>query len=345
LHAERGQAAIAAARDAMQASGADFARLRAVGHRIVHGGARFTEPVLIDAAVEAALLALAPLAPSHNALEASGIDAARTLFAGVPQVAAFDTAFHRTLPPHAYTYAGPYAWRERDIRRYGFHGLSVAYCVERTAQLLGREARELDLIVAHLGGGCSVTAVRAGASVDTSMGFTPLDGVMMSARSGAVDPGILTFLARELAADGRSGSQIAQELDDTLNRRSGLLGISGISGDMLEVLEAASAGNERAELALELFAHRCAVTVGGMRTSLAALDALVFTGGIGTHAADIRARICRRLGFLGIRLDLAANEAPGHDGRIETSGPAVFALETREEWYVARACARLLGAA
>lgn len=342
LRAGRGRVAIGAACDAMRAAGAGLDDLSAIGHRIVHGGTRFTESVRIDSAVEAELLALAPLAPSHNAVEASGIDAARALFRNVPQVAAFDTAFHRTLPPVAFTYPGPYAWRERDIRRFGFHGVSVAYCVERTAQLLDREPRELSLIVAHLGGGCSVTAVRDGASVDTSMGFTPLDGVMMATRSGSVDPGILIFLAREFADAGMDAATIANELDATLNDRSGLLGISGVSSDMLEVLATSEAGNERANLALAMFAHRCAVSIAGLRTSLDRLDALVFTGGIGTHAPTVRARICERLGFLGIVLDATTNESPSHDAPIESRGPAVFALETREDWYIARECARVL---
>jgi acetate kinase len=343
LRTGRGRSAIAAACDAMRAAGADLDDLRAAGHRIVHGGARFTDSVVIDDAVERQLLELAPLAPSHNAVEASGIDAVRALFPRLPQVAAFDTAFHRTLPPAAFTYPGPYAWRERGIRRYGFHGLSVAYCIERTAQLLGRERDAFDAIVAHLGGGCSVTAVRAGASVDTSMGFTPLDGTMMGTRSGAVDPGILTYLAREHGARGANASDVAANLDDALNRHSGLLGISGISGDVRAVIAAAEAGDERAELALEMFAHRCAVTIAGMATSLASLDALVFTGGIGTNAAAVRERICGKLAMLGVRLDARKNAAAsGRDARIDAGGPTIYALETNEEWYVARECARAL---
>jgi len=334
--------AIRAACDALRAAGAPLAGLRAVGHRVVHGGTLFLHSVRIDAEVEAGLRSLEPLAPSHNKRELAGIDATRTLFPGVPQIAAFDTSFHRTLAPAAYVYPGPYAWRERDIRRYGFHGLSVAYCTERAAQLLGHDPRDAHLIVAHLGGGCSVTAVRDGASVDTSMGFTPLDGTMMGTRSGAVDPGILTYLARERAARGESAAAVADALDDALNHQSGLLGISGISDDVRDIEAAASGGNDRAQLALDLFAHRTAATIAGMATSLDRLDALVFTGGIGEHAAPLRARICARLRMLDIALDETANVALRDEGRIATSGPPVMVVPTREEWYVARECARVL---
>ena len=339
----RGRDAIAAACDAMRDAGIDLDGLRAVGHRIVHGGPRFSHAVRIDDEVERALVALEPLAPAHNARERMGVDAARALFPRVPQVAVFDTAFHRTLPPVAFTFPGPYSWRERDIRRYGFHGLSVGYCLERAAQMLERPVDTCDLIVAHLGGGCSVTAVRGGESVDTSMGFTPLDGTMMGTRSGAIDPSVLTYLMRERGAAGASAMDVAGELDAALNEGSGLLGISGISGDLRSVDEAADAGSERAALAREMFAHRAAVTIAGMAASLERLDALVFTGGIGERAGPMRARICHKLGLLGILLDATANEAPRtEDARIESTGPPVLVIDTHEEWYAARACARVL---
>jgi len=334
--------AVGVACTALRAAGADLDSLRAVGHRIVHGGNRFSGSVRIDHAVEDGLRALEPLAPSHNALERAGIDATRALFAGVPQVAAFDTAFHRTLPPVARAYPGPYAWLERDVRRYGFHGLSVAYCTERAAQLLGHDAAAANLIVAHLGGGASVTAVRAGASVDTSMGFTPLDGTMMGTRSGAVDPGLLVFLAREAATAGKSAAAVADDLDAILNRQSGLLGISGLSADVRALEAAAAAGHERAAFALELFARRAAVTIAGLMVSLGRFDALVFTGGIGEHAADMRERICAPLRFLGIEVAPAANAAHAGEGRIDAGGSPVLVIETREDWYVARECARVL---
>ncbi len=343
LDVGRGKDAIAAACRAMRDAGIDLDGLRAVGHRIVHGGPRFSHAVRIDDDVERALIALEPLAPAHNARERMGVDAARELFPDVPQVAVFDTAFHRTLPPAAFTFPGPYAWRERDIRRYGFHGLSVGYCVERAAQILERPVAACDLIVAHLGGGCSITAVRGGESADTSMGFTPLDGTMMGTRSGAIDPSVLTYLMRERGAEGASATDVAIELDAALNDRSGLLGISGISADLRNVEQSADAGNVRAALARDMFAHRAAVTILGMAASLQRFDALVFTGGIGARAGPMRARICEKLGLLGIALDSIANEAPrSEDARIDATGPPVLAIDTREEWYAARECARIL---
>jgi len=343
LRVGNGREAIAAACDAIREAGVDLGRLTAVGHRIVHGGPHFSQAVRIDDEVERALVTLEPLAPAHNARERMGVDAARDLFPGVTQVAVFDTAFHRTLPPAAFTFPGPYVWRERDIRRYGFHGLSVGYCVERAAQLLDRRVDACGLIVAHLGGGCSVTAVRGGKSVDTSMGFTPLDGTMMATRSGAIDPSVLTFLMRERGSAGASATDVASELDATLNKGSGLLGVSGISSDLRIVEEAADAGNERAALAREMFAHRAAMTIAGMSASLERLDALVFTGGIGERAAAMRARICGRLGLLGIVLDLAANaKSRSEDAWLESSGPRVLVIDTHEEWYAARECARVL---
>jgi acetate kinase len=343
LRVGRGKDAIDAACEAMRDAGVDLGSLRAVGHRIVHGGPRFSHAVRIDDEVERALVALEPLAPAHNARERMGVDAARELFPDVTQVAVFDTAFHRTLPPEAFTFPGPYAWYERDIRRYGFHGLSVGYCVERAAQILARPVSACDLIVAHLGGGCSVTAVRGGQSVDTSMGFTPLDGTMMGTRSGAIDPSVLTYLMRERGDDGASATDVASELDAALNEHSGLLGISGVSGDLRLVEHAADTGNERATLAREMFAHRAAMTIAAMSSSLGRLDALVFTGGIGERAGPMRARICGKLGLLGIALDVIANEAPRtEDARIESTGPPILVIDTHEEWYAARECARVL---
>ena len=316
-------------------------RLRAIGHRIVHGGPSLVRSTLVDPGVEATLRSLEPLAPSHNAMERTAIDAARTHFPGVPQIGVFDTAFHRTLPPAAFTYAGPYGWRERGIRRYGFHGTSVAYCIERAAQRLAIDACRSSFIVAHLGGGCSVTAVRDGASVATSMGFTPLDGIMMGTRSGAIDPGIFTFLARAWPG---SAASFADDLDDTLNHASGLSGVSGISNDVRELDAAARAGDGRAALALEMFVDRAAAEIAAMTARLERLDAIVFTGGIGEHAAGVRARIAAKLRLLGVAFDPSANDAASDDRRFDASGPALLVVRTREEWYVARECARVLAA-
>ncbi len=256
----------------------------AVGHRVVHGGTTFRDPVLVDDRVRDGISQLVQLAPLHNPSALAGIDAAVKQFPGIPQVAAFDTAFHRDIPERAAIYAVPWDWTQRwGLRRFGFHGLSVAYAVSRTAELLGRLPGRI--VVCHLGGGCSVTAVASGRSVHTSMGFTPLEGTMMTQRSGTLDPGLLLdLLTRRGVA--------AAEADRALNEQSGLLGVSGVSSDLREVLQAAQAGQGRAQLAIDMFVHRLVETIGGMVATLGGLDALVFTGGIGEHSALIRARAC-----------------------------------------------------
>lgn len=345
VHVTR-EAAVAAILGRLRELGIDPAALHAVGHRIVHGGPRFRQSVRLDETVVRALRELEPLAPSHNPVELAGIAAAGSALPHAAQVAAFDTAFHRTLPPHAFTYAGPYDWLAQDVRKYGFHGINVAYCVERAADLLGREAARLRLVVAHLGGGCSVTAVRDGASVDTTMGFTPLDGIAMATRSGSVDPGILVYLLRRANRTGSSVAEAASDLDDTLNHASGIRGLSGISGDVRPVLAAEARGDERARLALEVFVHRLAGAIAGMLPALGRLDALVFTGGIGEHGAALRERTCATLGALGVELDAGANEARReNDADVATpSSPArVLVIGAREEWAIARECARVLG--
>lgn len=262
----------------------------AIGHRVVHGGARFREAVRIDASVRQAIDELAELAPLHNPAALAGIEAATKRFPGVPQVAAFDTAFHASLPQAAAMYPVPWDWTERwGVRRFGFHGLSVQYALGRATELLGSQPRRL--VVCHLGAGCSITAVADGRSADTSMGFTPLEGLMMARRSGSVDPGLLLHL---LSHQGVSVS----ELDQALNERSGLQGVSGVSADMRAVLEAADAGNPRAALARDMFVHRVVATIGAMVATLSGLDALVFTGGIGEHSAVIRNAVRARLVYL-----------------------------------------------
>jgi acetate kinase len=262
----------------------------AIGHRVVHGGRRFQQAVLVDDSVRRTIRELAELAPLHNPLALAGIEAATARFPDVPQVAAFDTAFHTSLPDAAATYPLPWAWTERwGLRRFGFHGLSVQYALGRATELLGAQPGRL--IVCHLGAGCSITAVANGRSVDTSMGFTPLEGLMMARRSGSVDPGLLVYL---LAHQGVSVS----ELDRALNERSGVDGVSGVSADMREVLAAADQGNARAQLARDMFVHRVVSTIGAMAATLDGVDALVFTGGIGEHSAAIRDAVGARLGFL-----------------------------------------------
>jgi acetate kinase len=310
----------------------------AVGHRIVHGGSRFRESVLIDDPVRDAILDLKDLAPLHNPSAVAGIDAARSTWPAVPQVAAFDTAFHSNLSDAAATYALPWEWTERwQIRRYGFHGLSVQYALRRATEMLG--AQPARLIVCHLGAGCSITAVDHGRSADTSMGFTPMEGLMMVQRSGSVDPGVVLYLLQRMRAD---------ELDHALNERSGVAGVSGVSTDLREVIAAADAGNTRAALALKMFCRRVSITIGGMAAVLGGLDALVFTGGIGENSPAVRGMVLRRLGFLGLAEDPEANAQHGRltGGRItRTGGPALaLVVPTDEELMIARDTARLITA-
>jgi acetate kinase len=305
----------------------------AVAHRVVHGGSRYVQSIVIDDEVLKGISELSQLAPLHNPPALIGIDAAKRVFANVPHVACFDTAFHATLPQVAHLYPLPWEWTERwELRRFGFHGLSVQYAAGRVAELLG--AMPGRLAVCHLGAGSSITAVADGRSVDTSMGFTPLEGLMMARRSGSVDPGLLLYLLR-------SGGISVDELDHGLNFESGLLGVSGVSGDLREIV---AAGTERAELAIEMFIHRAAFVLGGMIASLGGLDALVFTGGIGEHSARIRAGIAARFGYLGLLLDDAANERASSDAEVSAGGATVgtFVLTAREDLAMLREVKRLL---
>lgn len=317
------------------------AEIAAVGHRVVHGGTTYRESVRIDAAVQAEIGRLAALAPLHNPPALAGIEAAQRALPGVPQVAVFDTAFHATLPPEAYIYPLPYAWySDWGIRRFGFHGISHAYCAGRAAEVLGRPLAELRLVTCHLGNGCSLAAIAGGHSVDTTMGFTPLEGLMMGTRAGSVDPGVLLYVQQQ---HGLS----AAALDDILNHQSGLLGISGVSSDMRAVEAAAKEGQERAVLALTLFAARARAGIAAMAAALGGLDALVFTAGIGEHAVAMRAAICERLGFMGITLDPARNTPAAVDQDIAPAGAAVHVLviHTQEDLLIARETARVLGTA
>jgi len=308
----------------------------AVGHRVVHGGGRFAGPARVDPHTRAAIAALAPLAPLHTRAALEGIDAAACALPDLPQVACFDTAFHRTLAPEAATYAVPRAWSERfGLRRYGFHGLNVSWCQEQALRILGAE-RCRRLVVCHLGSGCSVSAVLDGRSVDTTMGFTPLDGVPMATRSGSLDPGLLLHLLA-------SGIEPV-ELDEVLNHRSGLLGIAGLAG-LREVEHAATAGDERAQLALDVLVRGVSAAVAAMTTALRGLDALVFSAGAGERSALLRGEICARLGQLGVVLDTERNTH--HGEQIAASGAPVAVLVVRagEEIVVARQTARTLDGA
>ena len=309
------------------------------GHRVVHGGERFTASVLIDDAVIAAIREVSPLAPLHNPANLAGIEAVRAARPELPQVAVFDTAFHQTMPPRAFRYAVPEEWYTRyGVRRYGFHGTSHRFVSERAAALLGRPLGELRLVTAHLGNGCSAAAVRDGVSVDTTMGLTPLEGLVMGTRSGDVDPGVFGYLAAQ------AGLTVDQ-LTDALNTASGLAGLSGVGNDMRAVESAAAAGDERARLALEVFVHRLAKAVAGLVVGLERLDALVFTGGIGENSAEVRRLVLDRLAFLGLAEDPEANARHGRTtgGRISPGGPVLaLVVPTDEELMIARDTARLV---
>ena len=305
----------------------------AVGHRVVHGGEKFTGSVLVTSEVVETIREFSHLAPLHNPPNLMGIEAARELLPDVPQVAVFDTAFHGTMPRCAYLYAIPYEYYENyHIRRYGFHGTSHRYVTLRAAQILGRPLEELKLITCHLGNGCSMAAVKGGRSVDTSMGFTPLEGLVMGTRSGDLDPAIVPFLARR---EGLS----ADEVEGILNKRSGLLGLSGISNDMREVERAAEGGDERAKVALEVFAYRVKKYIGAYIAVLGGLDALVFTAGIGENSYRMREMICEGLEVFGIALDHERNRRTvgRKEGDISREGSPVRVLvvPTDEELLIA----------
>ena len=307
------------------------ADLDAVAHRVVHGGETFRDPVAIDSSVRRAIHKLESLAPLHNAPGLRGIEQAMGAHPDAPHVAVFDTAFHATIPAEAATYAVPEAWREEwGIRRFGFHGLSVQWAAEQVP------VRRL--VVCHLGGGCSVTAVLDGRSVDTTMGFTPLEGVPMSTRSGSVDPGALLYLLREASLD-------AEALDHALNFDSGLVGLAG-SGDMSELESRVGLGDPVAALAVDAFAHRVAAAVAGMAVATGGLDALVFTAGIGERSRLARGRVCDRLEFLGVALDASLNETAEPDAEVAStdSSVRVVVLEAREDLVAARAARALLAA-
>jgi acetate kinase len=303
----------------------------AAGHRVVHGGPDFSGPTRLDAGVEDALDRLADLAPLHNPPAVAAIRALEDLRPGLPAVACFDTAFHATLPAAASTYAVPAAWRERwPLRRYGFHGLSHAYASRRAAALLGRPPAELRLVTAHLGAGASLAAVAGGRSVDTTMGFTPLEGLAMATRSGSVDPGLLLWVQRH-------GDLGPDAVERALDRESGLLALSGRSGDMREVLSGADAGDERCQLAFDVYVHRLAAGIAAMAAAMNGLDALVFTGGVGENSARVRAAAAAATAFLGVEIDPAANADPGADALLSpaTARAHTVVVQAREDLEIA----------
>ncbi|MBX3193512.1 MAG: acetate kinase [Microbacteriaceae bacterium] len=317
----------------------DVASIDAVGHRIVHGGSRFVEATVVVDAVIAELERLSELAPLHNPPGLEGIRAALAALPDVPHVAVFDTAFHATLPPVAYTYAIDRAVSaEHGIRRYGFHGTSYAYVSARAAEVLGRPLGSLRMVVAHLGNGASITAIERGASVETSMGMTPLEGLVMGTRSGDIDPAVLLHLQRIGAFD-------AEGLDDLLNRRSGILGLGGHS-DMRDLLAASDAGDAAAALAVDVYVHRLVRYIGAYAAVLSGIDALVFTAGVGENSSVIRARAVEGLGFLGLEVDEALNTAASSEPRVispDGAGSAVLVVPTDEELQIAREVAGVVG--
>ncbi|RYG70593.1 acetate kinase [bacterium] len=306
-----------------------------VGHRIVHGGGDYSQPTRITAEVKATIERLSPLAPSHNPAALVGIQAIEKWLGDVPQIAVFDTAFHHHLPAAAAVYPGPYEWATQGLRRYGFHGISHHDAAQRTARLLGRELESMRIISCHLGNGCSLAAIREGRSIDTTMGFTPLEGLMMGTRSGSIDPGLLLYLLRE---KGMS----ADELDHILNKESGLKGISGLSGDMREIAAAMASGNTRAQLAFDMYVHRLCGQIGSMLGNLGGLDALVFTAGVGEHSAPLRAVVGKAFSFLGLNISPAKNLASPVDEDIATPNSAVrvVVIQAEEDWAIARECAK-----
>lgn len=314
----------------------ELAEIDIVGHRVVHGGSEYSEAVLITTPVKEAIARLIPLAPAHNPAHLEGIEAIEQILGDTPQVAVFDTAFHTKIPPKAAVYPIPYEWYERGIRRYGFHGISHKYCSEYAAKLLEKPLDSLKIITCHLGNGASLAAVDGGVGVNTTMGFTPLEGLMMGARSGSIDPAILIYLIREHGFN-------ADQLNEMLNQESGFKGVSGISADLRTVMSAVDEGNPRAILAFEMYIHRLKTNMGAMLASLGGLDVLVFTAGIGENSAIVREKACEGWDFLGLKLDLDKNNQRPEDVDISTpdSKVRILVIHTEEDWAIAQECWRL----
>lgn len=318
----------------------DGSELLAIGHRVVHGGETFREPRVIDEQVIETIRELSSLAPLHNPANLMGIEVAMARRPDVPQVAVFDTTFHHSIPPRAYRYAVPDDWyREHGVRRYGFHGTSHAYVTKQAARALGRPLEETNLIVLHLGNGASVTAVEGGKSIDTSMGLTPLEGLVMGTRGGDLDPGVLLHMARHAGLS-------VDEIDAALNRESGLAGLCGVS-DMRDILRREADGDARAELALEVYVYRLRKYVGAYAAALGRVDAIVFTAGVGENSPEIRDRVCAGLEILGVRLDAALNRDDANGARAiheQSSSIAVWVIPTDEELEIAEQALRCVEA-
>ncbi len=306
----------------------------AVGHRVVHGGEKFSSSVLIDDAVMEAMKECIPLAPLHNPAGITGIEACKKVLPNVPMVGVFDTAFHQTLPEKAYIYAIPYEYYEKyGIRKYGFHGTSHRYVSERCAQLMNRDLKDLKLITCHLGNGSSIAAIDSGKVIDTSMGLTPLDGFMMGTRSGSLDPSVITFIAEK-------ENMSPEDMSNMLNKESGLLGISGISNDDRDISDAVVNGNKRAKLAHDMLEYQITKFIGGYMAALKGCDAIVFTAGLGENQASHRQVVCDNLSYMGVKIDKELNNmmVAGKEGKISTpdSKIAVYVIPTNEELLIAR---------
>ncbi|HEX5316014.1 MAG TPA: acetate/propionate family kinase [Candidatus Kapabacteria bacterium] len=308
-----------------------------VGHRIVHGGPHLRETTLITAETKRLIENAAPFAPLHNRIELEGINLCEQLFPQAQQIAVFDTSFHRTMPQVATLYPGPYEWAEKGIFRYGFHGINHQYIARHAALILHRDLNSLKIVTCHLGNGCSLAAISNGASVDTTMGFTPLDGLMMGTRSGAIDPGIVIYLARQYHLS-------PQQIDTILNHESGLLGISGHSSDMREIVGRVKEGDTRSQLAFDMFVHVLCKGIASMAAAINGIDVLVFTAGIGENSPDVREAACKRLSFLGIKIDPKKNISAEHENELSTpdSSARILKLRAQEDWAIAQECFHLL---
>lgn len=307
-----------------------LSEINAVGHRVVHGGVEYSQATPITPEVKTTIKKLIPLAPSHNRANLQGIEAVEKVLPDLPQVAVFDTAFHSQMPLEAAIYPIPYEWFGQGVRRYGFHGTSHRYCALRTAELMGKPLESLKMITCHLGNGCSLAAVKEGISINTTMGFTPLEGLMMGTRSGSIDPAIIFYLMRDRGFD-------VDSLDRMLNKESGFKGVSGLSADLRTILQGMNDKNERAKLAFDLYIHRLRSAMGEMLASLGGLDVLVFTAGVGENSVAVRQRACEGFEFLGLMLDLEKNASAPMDTDIATADSAVrvYVIHTEEDWAIA----------
>ena len=300
-----------------------------VGHRVVHGGEKYHQATVITPEVKQAIADLIPLAPNHNPAHLEGINTIEEILPQVTQIAVFDTAFHTTISQAAKIYPIPYQWYEKGIRRYGFHGISHEYCVHRTSQILQQPLESLKIVTCHLGNGCSLAAIKNGICVDTTMGFSPLEGLMMGTRCGSIDPQIPLFMMQEYGLD-------AEEINHILNKESGLKGVSGISEDMRDILQAINDGNTQAKIAFDLYIHCLKKAIGAMVASLNGLDVLVFTAGVGENSSIVRENSCAGLTYLGLQLDLAKNNSSPVDENIATSNSSikVLVIHTQEDWAI-----------